>query len=147
MKYTKTCETCGHIETAFTQPLNEGKVNALRKLVDFYELHNRPAKMNELRLSNSQYTNFGHLAYWDFARYIKGSPSGWVPTDWGVKFIYGEATVLTPVAIMNKSPLPYYHEAWKTHGKDPRPVKVQDIDIVSYKQKEEYQQEKTKTLL
>ncbi len=146
MKYTKPCSECGHIEVAYTHHLNVGKVKALRSLVDFYEKMKRPAKMKELALPNSQYTNFGHLAYWDLAMFLHGDKGGWIPTEKGIAFIYGRLSVLVPAGVMFKKPLEENHEAWKTHTKERTMKSVKDIDELSYKQKEEYQEEKSNTL-
>jgi hypothetical protein len=91
MKYKITCGECGHQDTAYLHSLNLGKVQALRKLVDFYELHKRPCQMEQLYLSNSQYTNFGHLQYFKLALHI---PDGWIPTEDGIAFIHGEIPVI-----------------------------------------------------
>lgn len=144
MKYTKKCETCGHISAAFTYKLNVGKVKALRRLVDAYEANPTPKKLGELGLTNSQYTNFCHLAYWDLARKIK---EGWIPTQEGIDFIYGKRMIVMPVAVMNGNILPEGHEAWKTHDKGRQSFSIKDIDETAYKQKEEYAAEKQHTLL
>ena len=67
MKYTKKCPTCGHQATAYTHNINASSVKALLQLVDFYEANKRPAKMKELSLTNSQYTNFNRLTYFSLA--------------------------------------------------------------------------------
>ena len=140
MKYSKTCECCGHKNTAFTYNLNVGKVSALRKLTDHYEITKKPVQLGDIKITNSQYTNFCHLAYFNLARHI---PGGWVPTDIGIAFIYGEIGVQVPVAVLNGVILNLDHEAWGTQDKKPTTKYVQDIHDISYKKHSEYAEEVT----
>lgn len=140
MKYQNKCDHCGHAETAYTYNLNVGKVQALRKLVDLYEAKKKPIELGDMNISNSQYTNFCHLAYFKLAQHVPGE--GWVPTPDGIEFIYGKVYVTLPVAVMNGRVLPADHEAWKTHD-SPRVDKfVWDIDNLAYKKRPEYAAEK-----
>lgn len=126
------------MSTAYTYNLNVGKVSALRKLVDHYEEKKVPVQLGDLKLTNSQYTNFCHLVYFGLAKHIHG---GWLPTETGIAFIYGEVSVLVPVAVMNGVVLPLTHEAWATTEKQPKPVFVQGINETAYKKHEAYVQE------
>ena len=144
MKYSKTCECCGHQDTAYTYTLNEGKVQALSKLVDRYEITRKPVQLGELGISNSQYTNFCHLQYFELAKHI---PEGWVPTEEGIKFIHGQIGVKMPVAVMASEVLPDDHEAWETHDKDRAIAFVFDIDQTAYKQRPDYAEERQQNTL
>lgn len=141
MKYHTKCEHCGHQVTAYTYSLNVGKVRALRSLVDKYEETRKPVELGTLGLTNSQYTNFCHLPYFGLAQYIPGE--GWVPTPKGIMFIEGHVAISMPVAVMGGEVLPNDHEAWQTATRQPKLYSVRQIDETSYKQKVEYQQEKS----
>lgn len=144
MKYTKECEHCQNIITAYTHTLNRPLVESLRKLVDFYEEKKRGCNLqSDLNLSKNQYNNFQKLQYF---RLVFNRIDGWVPTFMGTSFIEGKLTILNPVATFGKSILPDDHEAWGTHNSERRTVGVQDIDIMSWKRREEYKEEKRKTL-
>lgn len=138
MKYSKTCEHCGHSETAYTYNLNVGKVRALQKLVEKYESTKKPVQLGDLIISNSQYTNFCHLAYFGLVQHVT---EGWLPTALGIEFTYNQVGVYVPVAVMNGIVLAPDHEAWSTHGKSQSLVFAQDIDSVGYKRKSEYVEE------
>lgn len=138
MKYSKKCDHCGHKNTAYLHGLNIGKVSALRKLVDRYEMTKAPVQLGDLGITNSQYTNFCHLAYFDLATHLT---EGWIPTQKGIMFIYGEIGVQTPVAILNSEVLPLDHEAWATHNTRPAIAFVMDINNTAYKKRPEFQKE------
>jgi len=138
MKYSKQCECCGHIETAFTYTLNVGKVSALRKLVDYYEVTKKPVQLGDLKITNSQYTNFCHLVYFGLAKHVSG---GWEPTEKGILFIENKISVMVPQVVMNGKVLEDDHEAWATHTKERKIVTVRDIHELSYKKYGEYAEE------
>lgn len=140
MKYHKICDHCGHQITAYTFSLNASMVKALRKLVDFYETNKKPAMLEQLKLTNSQYGNFATMAHFGV---IENTPEGWVPKEKGFLFIQGDITLLMPIAIMARDVLPPDHEAWKTAVRQPKAKHISQIDSLSYKQKIEYQKEKS----
>ncbi len=140
MKYTKKCEQCGHIKTAYAFVLNKSLINALRQLVDFYEKNKRAAQLKDLSLTNNQYVNFSHLQYFGL---IKPTPEGWYPSNDGIAFIYGDAPVVMPVVVMEGKVLSYDHEAWLTHDIKPKEHYVQNINAEAYKKRLEYQTEKS----
>ena len=144
MKYSKTCNCCGHQDTAYTFSLNKGKVNALRKLVDKYEITKSAVALGDLNLSTSQFTNFCHLQYFDLVKHI---PEGWVPTIIGISFIQGEIGIIMPVATMSGEILADDHEAWATHPGKRTKAFIFDIDETAYKQRPEYAQERSQTNL
>ena len=144
MKYSTTCEHCGHQDTAYTYTLNKGKVIALRKLVDKYEQTKKPAQLGDLGITNSQYTNFCHLQYFNLAKHL---PEGWVPTMEGIAFIHGEISVTLPVAVMASEVLPEDHEAWKTHPGKRTTAFVFDIEELAYKKRPEYARERAQSTL
>lgn len=115
-------------------------VRALRKLVDFYQANKKPAMLEKLDLTNSQYGNFATMAHFGV---IRNTPDGWVPTEKGLMFIQGEITLMMPIAIMARDVLPFDHEAWQTATRKPKTKHISQIDSVSYKQKIEYQKEKS----
>jgi len=142
MKYQKKCDCCGHVVTAYTHHLNKNLLSALRQLVDFYEEHRKPANLQkDLSLTKNQYNNFQKLQYFNLVKKISGS-SSWFPTVVGINFIYGRDSVFNPVATFGDRVLPNDHEAWKTHTGAVKITNIRDIDVDSYKQKEEYRDEK-----
>jgi len=143
MKYTIKCDHCDHIKTAYVHILNTGKVDALRKLVDFYEEHKRSAPLKDLGITNSQYTNFCHLPYFNLALRVEG---GWVPTQRGISFIYGQHSVLHPVAVMESKVLDSNHEAWDSHKTERKYKSVQDFSEFAYKKRGEFAREKSQAL-
>jgi len=140
MKYFETCKECGHKKTAYTYRLNKGRINALRRLVDLYEQHRRPILTRELGLSNAQYTGFCHLQYWDL---IQKAGGGYIPTVLGSNFIYGYMAIPNLAANMAGENLPAGHPSWETQSEKAEMVMVQDIEITAYKQRVEYQAEKS----
>jgi hypothetical protein len=140
MKFTKTCECCGHKLTAYVHKLNVPLASALIKLFEFYEVNKRRANLDkDLKLTYNQQSNFQKLKYWDL---VHRNKDGWIPTQRGSAFIKGEIAILNAVASMNQEMLPYYHEAWKTHKKPLRIIYINDLVEYTYKQKEDYQEEK-----
>ncbi len=139
MKYTQTCECCNHQETAYTFTLNEGRLSGLKKLLQFWNENKTGATMKDLGLTNSEYTNFCHLKYWNFAR---KTSDGWFPTRYGKAFVEGKETAYNMVATLNKEVLPFNHEAWDTHTKKPEQVLIYSYFPNMYEPKEKYQEEK-----
>ena len=126
------------MENAFTFSLNKGSVKSLRKLVDQYEKTGAPVHLKSLDITNSQYTNFCHLTYFNLVQHVG---KGWIPTEDGIMFIYGKIEVVSPQAVMNGQVLPEEHEAWTTHSQFRERVSVNDIDSGAYKQHDEYAEE------
>lgn len=143
MNYQEKCPHCGHIKTAFIHKLNKQLVKALRQLVDFYGENGSGCNLQrDLNLTKNQYNNFQKLQYFDLVFKTK---DGWFPTSVGMHFIFGSMSALNKVATIESVVLPSSHEAWKTHkGKIPEPVKVQEIDADSWKNREDYQAEKSR---
>ncbi|MDD5110863.1 MAG: hypothetical protein PHI63_06685 [Patescibacteria group bacterium] len=140
MKFTKRCDHCGHVEVAYTYMLNRSLVNALRKLVDWWETTHTLAELKNLNLTNSQYGNFAHMQYFGL---IKPVPGGWFPSEHGVAFIYGEEPTVMPMAVMQGTILPSNHGAWSTHHIQPHEVYVWQIEKEAYKQRSQYAEEKS----
>ena len=139
MKYRKNCEHSRHRSVAYTFKLNAGLVRGLKKLSDFYLKGAKFARLKDLDLTNSEYSNFPKLRYWGFA-YSNGH--GWCPTSRGIKFLDDKIAAFDIVGMMDDEILPSTHEAWDTHTKPMKPVYASDIIDFQYKQKEEYQEEK-----
>lgn len=143
MNYQTKCDHCGHAITAYTHNLNSGKVAALRRLIDQYESTKSPVALGDLGISNSQYTGFCHLTYFDLVRHI---PEGWIPTMKGIAFIHGEIGVIEPVMVMASQVLPYEHEAWKEWTGERHEVFVFDINNTAYKRRPEFAAEKSQAV-
>jgi len=143
MKYHEICDCCGHKITAYTLPLNDEMAKAFIIFAEAYiEGDEKPLKKGEIGLNNTQYSNFQNLRHFGI---ITQSERGqaWYLTDQGKKFYYGKAFILTPAAHMNSMTLPSGHEAWKTHKGTRRSAKITDYFQPKYKQREEYQEEKS----
>lgn len=143
MKYQEKCPHCGHTKTAFIHKLNKPLVKALRQLVDFYGENGSGCNLQrDLNLTKNQYNNFQKLQYFDL---VFKCPEGWFPSAYGMSFILGSSMVFDKVATIESVVLPSYHEAWKTHkGSIPKPISVKEIDIDSWKNRQEYQSEKSR---
>ena len=165
MKYQERCECCDSIVTAYTHNLNKPLVSALRQLVDFY-FERRKAyvtkRMGEgsnyrmptdgteamcniardLKLTHNQLANFQKLQYFGLVFRVGGSGK-WLPTPDGIQFVHGELSILSPVATFKGKVIPTSHDAWKTHNGRQESLHIKDVDVFSYKQREEYQAEKS----
>lgn len=143
MKYSKTCECCGHIQTAYTHNLNEPMVLAFNVVVEEYLATKEPVNVYGLeRLDYNQKCNFQKLKYFGLMDFAGGV--GWFPTALGLQFYYGERAVITPVASMGNEVLPDNHEAWDTHGGKRRWVYPQDVaNEWAYKKRPDYKAEKS----
>lgn len=144
MKYSETCECCEHTLTAYTHNLNKPMINALRQLVAFYGKNKRRANLQkDLDLTKNQYNNFQKLQYF---RLVHREAAGYVPTQRGVNFVKGKESVANLVATLGKNVIGYHHPAWDSHGAKPKDVSIYHYFPEMYKQKEEYQGEKARTL-
>jgi len=143
MKYQEKCPCCGHVRTAFIHKLNKPLVKALRQLVDFYGENKSGCNLQrDLNLTKNQYNNFQKLQYFDLV--IK-TPEGWLPSAVGMSFILGSCKSWDKVATIESTILNREHEAWKTHkGSVPKPISVQEIDVESWKNRQDYQSEKSR---
>lgn len=148
MKYQETCKECGYQRTVYTYPINVGRVKTLKNLVDLYEKTGKPVALDDATSSKTQYTAFCHLQYFRLAQMVGHGKGPWIPTQKGIDFIYGKTTIPTPVKVMTGSnePLQITHPAWKGEEGRVKLVSIHDIDETSYKQKEEFQEEKSNTL-
>lgn len=143
MKYSKKCPCCGHVTAAYTYKLNKCRLATLRKIIDAYEQKNSAVGRKDLVLSNVEYSTLPHLQFWGF---IQIAPQGYYPTRQGVDFIYGRISVPETVAVLENEILPPEHEAWATHNGSRRKVMVWEIDETAFKQRPEYQAEKSSQL-
>jgi hypothetical protein len=142
MKFNEQCKCCGSQLTAYTHNLNAQLVQALRQLVDFYETSKRAANLQtDLKLDHNQYNNFQKLQYFGLAF---RTPDGWLPEEYGIKFIYGEQAAPTTAATMGGKVIPYSDPIWKTHGTPVEWKFVKTIDEISYKKRPDYAAEKSK---
>ena len=94
MNYKDTCEHCQHEKVAYTLGLNEPLVNAFVRFIDRYLQLKRPLNKPEIGLTNSQYTNFHNLRYHGIIK--QTFDGGWIPTDKGFQFYYGEVGLKLP---------------------------------------------------
>lgn len=141
MKYSRTCECCGSVVTAYTHKLNKWLVSWLRQLVDHYEIHKSWANLREdLKLSITQYTNMQKLQYFKLAY---RDSNGRVPTQKWSNFVYWLSPCENTSATLGKSILPPDHEARATHKAPVKMMYIHDVDETQYKRREEYAQEKT----
>jgi hypothetical protein len=144
MNYQERCSHCGHINTAYVHKLNIPLVRALRQLVDFYENNHKGCNLQkDINLTKNQYNNFQKLQYFGL---VNKTAHGWFPTDLGNNFILGKEKCQDISATMESIILPLTHEAWKTNSRYPKMISVSDIDIFSYKKREEYKLEKSLNL-
>jgi hypothetical protein len=116
-------------------------VRSLRQLINFYEQNKRAAGLQkDLNLDHNQYNNFQKLQYFDLAKRTK---DGWFPTEDGIKFIYGEIAVPTTAATIGKRIIGHNDPIWKTHTVPVEWKFVKNVDLVSYKKRPEFQEEKS----
>lgn len=143
MHYTKKCEHCGHVLSAYTHNLNKGQVTAFNKFMERYFEMNRPINVNtEIKLTHNQLAGFRQLKF--FGLVGKAEIGGhWYPTPLGVGFYYGEKRVQSPVATFNDEVLPLGHKAWETHDKAIGWVYITDLLPEHYKRRPEYMAEKS----
>lgn len=96
------CEACGHLIVEYSFNLNKGLCGVLVKLFEAGE----PVEIASLRLSNSQYSNYPKLAYWNLARrvLVDGNHKGgvWEITGDGVEFVTGRRSQPKKVVMKNK---------------------------------------------
>lgn len=145
MKYQKHCQCCGHTITAYTHKLNKPLVRALKQLVDFYEVSRRPANLQKhLDLTKNQYNNFQKLQYFKLVQHTK---EGWLPTLKAIEFIYNRVRIRDNAITFGKDILDYEHEAWRFKNVRYNYITILEIDVLSYKKREEYQDEKRDKLL
>jgi len=144
MNYQTKCYHCGHIKVAYVSYLSKQLVRALRKLVDYYDDTKKSCNLQkDIDLTKNQYNNFQKLQYFNLA---KRSDIGWFPTIQGIEFIKGKEEAIDMIATIESEVLDFDHEAWKTHNSKPKPVMIWDIDKDSWKQKVEYQAEKSQQI-
>jgi hypothetical protein len=144
MKFTYDCECCGHKLVAYTHKLNKMMVSSLEQLVEFYDQNHRRANLQkDLHLTKNQYANFQKLQYFEL---VHRDSNGWLPTQKGSDFIAGKVWVPNTVGTLGKKILEPDHPAWETHQRRIDWVKVGDYIPTTYKQREEYQDEKSLTL-
>ena len=144
MNYQTKCHCCGHIKVAYVHYLSTSLVKALRQLVDYYDNTRKACNLqNDLSLTKNQYNNFQKLQYFNL---VKMTDIGWFPTLQGIQFIKGKEESVDMIATIESEVLDFNHEAWKTHNGSPKPVMIWDIDKDSWKQKVEYQAEKSQQI-
>ncbi len=144
MEFISKCDACGHVEAAYSHHLNVQMVKALRQLVDFHDRERRGCNLQkDLMLSKNQYNNFQKLQYFGLAFRTK---EGWWPEFAGFSFIHGEKACYDKVATFKKSILSAENEFWQNSNKKPRPIFVKDIDLSSWKPRQDYQTEKSTQL-
>lgn len=145
MKYSKTCECCGHKITAYTMPLNQSLVAAFIHFAEKYLKERKGLKKGEIGLTNAQYSNFQNLRHFGIIiQYEKGNE--WHLTKFGEDFYYGSTSVLSPAGHLNGETLSESHEAWQFHDKSRRSVFIDDVLPNFYKQRPQYQKEKSNQL-
>jgi hypothetical protein len=140
VKYREECPHCGQVVAAYTHNINEPMIKAFIKLVEHYDESHRPVNINtDLGLDHNQKCNLPKLQYYGL---IIHTQDGWVPSELGYDFYYGEAEVLCPAATMGNQVLPDDHPAWKTHSTKRFYRSISDIAEYFYKKRPEYANEK-----
>lgn len=143
MKFTKKCECCNHVISAYTHNLNKGQVTAFNKFMELYFSIRRPININtEIRLTHNQLAGFRQLKFFGLVG-KEGHNGHWYPTTKGTNFYYGEMAIQSPVATFNDEVLPIGHEAWLTHDKPIKYVYITDLLPEHYKRRPEYMAEKS----
>lgn len=155
MKYSKTCECCWNVVSAYTHKLNAWNVIMLEKLVLFYQKRNRPAIISELDLTPVEYSVFGKMKHFWIISHVKrktainGEEISWrIPTLKWIERLQGKIQIENRSASFWKQTLTLDHEARQTDKLWRKLVRVRDIKS-DYKRKhgDEYKKEKwTRTL-
>lgn len=132
MKQVEICKECGHKRVAYKHHLNKPLANALAQLVEFYKKNKRPANLQkDLSLTKNQYNNFQKLQYFELV--FRLPASGWIPTNKGEQFIFGEAPSPTSVTTI---------ESEIIRSQSMGMMYIYQIDEKAYKTRESYQEEK-----
>ena len=147
MKYSKKCQCCGHVVTAYTHKLWRQQIEMLWKLINFHERKWRPAIISELWLTPVQYSIFWKMKHFDLIKqeYFKQDwkMKLWRIPTWTWKWFYLWKNMCpNRVASMNGETLPWNHEAWKTDDEWRKRVRRKDIEFEKSKQPVEYKEEK-----
>ena len=150
MKYSKTCECCGNVVSAYTHKLNAWNVDMLEKLVVFYNQKHRPAIISELDLSPVEYSVFGKMKHFWIISHVKhktavdGEEITWrIPTLKWIEWLQWKRQIENRSASFGKQTLPLNHEARKTDKIWRQLVRVWEIKKdYQRKQGDEYKQEK-----
>lgn len=142
MKYSKTCECCGHKVTAYTLMMNEPLCRAFIAFAKERIRLGRPLKKGEIGLSNAQYSNFQNLRHFGIIRQ-EDKGGAWDVTLLGWMWLSGEARIHSPTAHMGGKTLLYNHEAWDTHPVKPEFITIRERFPELWKERPEYQEEKS----
>ena len=144
MNYSKTCDCCGHQNTAYAHKLNAPMILALKELFSAYD--GEPVNIvKNSNLTFSQKNNFQKLRHFNLV-YKTPNVAGYSPTKTGREFLLGEKAIFDLVATINNKVLPMNHECWETHREKPREMFVWEfLDEAEwdYKKRPEYQQERS----
>ena len=144
MKYSKTCECCGHMVTAYSHNINAQLVHALEQVAKHYTQYSKGCNLQkDLVLTKNQYNNFQKLQYF---KLVSNTETGWVPTQLGMGFMNGDNVIMNPVATFGKEILNRFHEAWDTSENKPKITHISKIRNYEWKGREAYKQERRSTL-
>ena len=150
MKYSKTCECCGNVVSAYTHKINAWNVDMLEKLVLFQRKRNRPAIISELWLSPVEYSVFSKMKHFGIIQHVKmkraltNEELTWrIPTQKWIDRLQGKIQIENRSASFGKQTLPLDHEARQTDKIWRKLVRVRDVKS-DYKRKhgDEYKKEK-----
>ena len=100
------CPTCGAKTVEYRNSISQSQVRALRQL----KVMGGSAAINELGLTNSAYSAFAKLKYWDLIE--RTSPGHWKLTSAGERFLAGGVLRATAVSYRNR--LLRHEGAWVT---------------------------------
>jgi hypothetical protein len=143
--YQEKCNHCGHIKSAYSHRLNTSLVSALRKLVDEYQATLSPVlpkRLEAMGLTHCQIANFQKLQHFELIEMLKKG-GGWLPTQKGLGFIFGNIPCVEYVISFENEILPLNHTAYYKAKKKPEYKYVWEINGIAYKKYDEYKSEKS----
>lgn len=143
--YREICPHCGAVKATYVHCLNRSLVDALRQIVDYYAAANAEANLqDDLALTKNQYNNFQKLQYFGLVKRIR---SGWFPTSLGIDFIENNCMVYDRVMTFGDNVIGPDNVMWSNYHIKPKLVYSNDvINEDRYKQRSEYQKEKSSQL-
>lgn len=140
MKYSKVCECCWNVVSAYTHNLNCQMVEMLWKLIQFRQEQWRPAKLGELWFRPVEYANFQKLRYF---KLIYSTEDGREASPKWILFRTWKIQCENRSASFWNHALPLDHEAWATDKKWRKKVWIWEINSEYERKKEkEYKVEK-----
>lgn len=148
MEYMESCPTCGHTNTVYAFKINKGLVTAFRAVCEKYLETKRPVTKKDLgfllerKETHQSYMNLPHLKYWGLIDNT-AKKTEYFPTELGLAFFYGKATVPLVIAEINGVTVPDTHPFWETYKGHRSNVSIWQVENdYLYKTRDEYVAEK-----